>query len=143
MAYVYLNPHKQQLEFAQQQRAQLDAERQTISQRLTWLNERIAEWDGYIQAVTPIAENDAGQFLQGKGLADICRMALDAYGDWVSAQQVRGYLNQLGIKLEYTNEMAVLHTTLRRVGQAARDRRNTNTFYAKKGLPCPKSMVLI
>ena len=31
-------------------------------------------------------------------LADLCRMALNAYGDWVTAQQVRSYLVQLGIK---------------------------------------------
>ena len=142
MAYIYRNPFQQQQLNAQQQRAQLEAERQQATERLAWLNQQIAALDAYIQATATLTQNDPAQFLAQAGLANLCRMALDAYGQWVSAQQVRGYLNQLGITLDYTNEMAVLHTTLRRVGLTARDA-NGNTCYGKKGLTCPQGMWLV
>jgi hypothetical protein len=138
MAYVYRNPIRQQLEQAKQQRATFEAERIALSQRLAMLNDMIAQWDAHIDAMTPLVENDPGQFLQKKSFAEICRIALENYGQWVTAQQVRGYLNQLGIELQYSNPMAVLHTTLQRVGQMCRDEQG-NTFYAKKGLPLPPS----
>jgi hypothetical protein len=141
MAYVYLNPRKQQLDFALQQRASLVAERESIVQRIARIDEVVAQWDTFIDAITPLVENDPGQSLQAKSLAEICRMALEAHSQWVTAQQVRGYLNQLGISLEYTNEMAVLHTTLKRVGQTGR--LNGNTFYAKKGLALLPGMLPI
>jgi hypothetical protein len=57
-------------------------------------------------------------------------MALDAYGGWVTAQQVRSYLRQLGIILHYQNEMAVLHNTLKRVAKV--DHHVGTTVYATK-----------
>jgi hypothetical protein len=127
MAFIYRNPIRPQFEHAKRQRAMLDEERQR-------LNDQIATLDSFILAMAPLVENDPGQSLQQKSLADLCRIALDAYGQWVTAQQVRQYLAQLGIELEYQNPMAVLHTTLQRVGQVGRDTNGT-TCYAKKGIP--------
>lgn len=136
MAYVYKNPRAEQLEFWREQRALLASERKETAERLTWLDQRIAEWDRLIEAIEPLVQNDPGLFLRQKGLAEICRMALDAYGDWVTAQQVRGYLSQLGITLDYPNPMAVLHTTLKRVGKVARDSFG-NTIYASQRVADP------
>jgi hypothetical protein len=132
MAFVYLNPLKQQLEDARQQRAILEAQRQQLCQNIMALDQQIAQWDAYIAATAALAENQPQQFMPGQvSLADLCRMALDAYGTWVSAQQVRTYLVHLGIRLDYNNEMAVLHNTLKRVGQIGRDDFG-NTVYAAK-----------
>ena len=132
MAYIYLNPLKQQLENARQQRAVLDAQRQQLYQNIITIDQLIAQWDAYIAATAPLAENEPQQFMPGQiSLADLCRMALDAHGgDWVTAQQVRSYLEQLGIRLEYNNEMAVLHNTLSRVGRKGRNA--FGTVYASK-----------
>jgi len=135
MAFVYLNPLKQQLDNARQQRAMLETQRQALHQNLNSLNQRIAEWDSYIAAAAPLARHDDQQLMPGQiTLADLCRKALDAYGDWMTAQQVRSYLVQLGIRFDYRNEMAVLHNTLGRVGQSRPGPLGT-TIYARKGLP--------
>lgn len=134
MAFVYLNPRKQQLEDAYQQKAALEAERQRLYQNIAAIDHQIAQWDAYIVATAPLAEQNPQQLMPGQvSLADLCRMALNAYSDWVTAQQVRSYLVQLGIRLDYRNEMAVLHNTLGRVGQSRPGPLGT-TIYAKKGL---------
>jgi hypothetical protein len=74
--------------------------------------------------------NDPGESIKSKTLTELCRIALDTYDDWVSAQTVRGYLEQAGLSLEYSNPMPILHTTLRRVGDAAKMPDGT-TVYAK------------
>jgi hypothetical protein len=107
------------------------AERQDVYNSIAIIEQRIAEWDAYIAATMPLAQPDAHEFLEGKSVADLCRIALNAYGQWVTAQQVRGYLAQLGIRFQYNNEMAVLHNTLKRVGQTRRDSFG-NTVYAPK-----------
>ena len=133
MAYIYINPLKQQLDHARQQRALLEAEIRDHHQHIFVLQQRIAEWDAYIAATEPLAAQHPHQISPGQtSLADLCRIALDAYGGWVTAQQVRGYLQQLGIRLDYNNQMAVLHNTLKRVGQIDRDSTG-NTVYARKG----------
>lgn len=141
MAYIYLNPQRQQLENAQQQIALLQAERQRLSQRIAVIDGQIGAWEAHIKTMQPLIDNES-EAVRGKSLADLCRVALAAYGQWVSAVQVRDYLSQLGIRLQYSNPMAVLHTTLRRVGQTARDAEG-NTFYAQKGLSCPHLWFLI
>lgn len=132
MALVYLNPVQQQIDNANRQLALLHAQRQNLFHNLAMLDRQIAEWTAYIEAIRPVAQQMDNPQLQGTSLADLCRFALDAHGDWVSAQQVRTYITQLGVKLEYNNVMAVLHNTLKRIGQAGRDSFG-NTVYAKKG----------
>jgi hypothetical protein len=128
MAYIYLNPLKQQLEDARRQRAMLDAQRQQLAQSLASITQQIAQWDAYINATAPLAEaNEPPQ----PSLADFCRMALDAFGgQWVTAKQVRDYLVQIGVQFNYSNQMAVLHNTLQRVAQTTRN--GGTTLYAAK-----------
>jgi hypothetical protein len=86
----------------------------------------------FMQALDPMAAQAANPQLQTMTLADLCRMALDAHGgEWITAQQVRSYLTQLGVRLDYNNEMSVLHNTLRRVGLIRRDDFR-GTVYARK-----------
>jgi len=131
MAYIYLNPLRQQIENATQQKAILEDHLRRLHQDIDATNQQIAQWDAYIAAMAPLAQPDNNEVLQSKSLADLCRMALAAHGQWVTAQQVRAYINQLGFRLEYNNEMAVLHNTLKRVGQSGRDDFG-NTVYAPK-----------
>ena len=132
MAFIYLNPLKQQVDNALQQRAILEAQRQHLYQNIAVIEQQIAQWDAYIAATAQLAEQAPDQLPAGQAsLADLCRMALNAYGGWVTAQQVRTYLVQVGIRFDYSNEMAVLHNTLKRVGRTARDQFG-NTVYAAK-----------
>jgi vacuolar-type H+-ATPase subunit D/Vma8 len=132
MAFVYLNPLKQQLENAQQQRSLLEAQRQQLYQNILAIDQQIAQWDAYIAATAPLAANQPQQFMPGQvSLADLCRMALDAHqGEFITAQQVRSYIEQLGFQLEYNNIMAVIHNTLARVGR--KERNAFGAIYASK-----------
>src|SRR5579863_412501 len=109
MALVYLNPRKQQLEDAHRQRAALEAQREQHYAAITAIDQQIAQWDAYIAATAPLAEHVPPRFAPDQlSLADLCRMALDAFGGrWVTAQEVRDYLLKLGIRFEYNNVMAV------------------------------------
>jgi hypothetical protein len=132
MAFVYLNPYQQQLEDARQQVDVLLAQRQTFVQNITIIDQQIAQLNAFMQALGPMAAQEANPQLQTMTLADLCRMALDAHGgEWITAQQVRTYLTQLGVRLNYNNEMSVLHNTLRRVGLIGRDNFR-GTVYARK-----------
>jgi len=136
---VYRNPHAQNYALAQQQREALVAEQRQITDRLSWITRRIAELDAYLMATAAVIENDPSQALATAGLAQVCRIALENASTWMTAQQLRDWLLQTGIDIsEYTNPMAVLHTTLKRVGEVYRDGQG-NTYYAKKGTPHPQS----
>jgi len=129
MAYVYLNPLKQQLEDARRQLAMLEAQHQQLLENLALVEQQISQWNAYINATGPLAERDQPP---QTSLADFCRMALEAFpGQWITAKQVRNYLVQLGIQFNYSNQMSVLHNTLQRVGQTTRI--NGTTVYAAKG----------
>ena len=131
MAYIYLNPIEQQLANARQQLDLLAAQRETVAQNLQNIDQQIAQVHAYIAAVEPLLAQQPPSHLQQMTLADLCRAALEAYAIPIPAQQVRAYLMQLGIRLDYSNEMAVLHNTLRRVGKVAQDQFG-NTVYAPK-----------
>jgi hypothetical protein len=137
--YIYSNPHAQNYLTAQQQLRTLEAERDELSQRLNWVQQRINELSAYLEATAPVIQNDPGQYLAQAGLTKVCQVALDRAGGWVTAQQVRQLLEQIGISLDggYTNPMATLHATLKRVGAVCRDAQG-NTLYAKKGTLAPQ-----
>src|ERR1035438_10369190 len=137
--YVYRNPHEQTLLMAQQQRQVLEAERQQISERLVWLNQTIAQLDAHISATSQLVENDPSQFMATAGLTLVCKLALDRSAGWFTAQDIRQHLANCGIDLSpYANPMAVLHTTLGRVGESMRSE-DGNLYYARKGTPTPPS----
>jgi hypothetical protein len=130
MALIYLNPLRQQLENARQQIAILTSQRQQHHEAIADIDQQIQQWNAYIQATAALLQQEANP-AEDQGLADLCRMALEAYGgNWVTAQQVRGYIAQLGYTLQYNNPMAVLHNTLKRVGRTGND--FGNTVYAKR-----------
>jgi hypothetical protein len=53
------------------------------------------------------------------GLTDACRMVLKAAGHPLTAVEVRAQLQAMGIDLsKYTNDLAVVHTILRRLNQS-------------------------
>jgi len=102
-----------------------------ILQELMGIRQQAAQLQALIQALEPMLAQQQAQHLESMGLADLCRAALDAYqGEWVTVQQVRSYIEQLGVRLEYNNIMAVLHNTLSRVGRKSRN--GLTTVYARK-----------
>jgi len=133
VAIVYLNPFEEQFENTKRQLAALQMQEQIVLQNLANIRQRINQLQLIVQTFEPLMMQQEGQAnqLQGMSLADLCRTALDAYqGEWVTAQQVRSYIEQLGIRLEYNNIMAVLHNTLARVGQKGRNA--FGAIYARK-----------
>jgi hypothetical protein len=137
--YVYRNPHARNYETAREQLAAVEAEERQLTERMAWIAQRKAELTSYLHATGKMIENDPGQFLANAGLSQVCKIALDKAPGWVTAQQVRDILWNLGIDLKggYTNPMAVLHATLKRVGQTWTD--GKDTYYAKKGTAIPIS----
>jgi hypothetical protein len=136
--YIYRNPLEQQYMTAQEQLDDLKRQRDQALQTWTELTQQIANLEEYIKNTARIIANDPARFLATAGLTQVCKLALEKSGGWVSAQQAREYLNRCGIDLSpYTNQMAVLHATLKRVGETWRDPQSGNIFYAKKGTPIP------
>lgn len=131
MAFVFLNPVENQLDALRQQIQTLYMQRAQHIQAIENIDAQINQFTTILQSMEPIASQSAVHNLYGKSLADLCRLALDAYGGWVTAHQVRDYLEQLGVRFHYNNVMAVLHNTLKRVGQSGRDNFG-NTVYAPK-----------
>jgi hypothetical protein len=131
MAIVHLNPFQEQYQNAQRQLAALQAQEQAMIQNLKIVRQQIGQTQAVVVALEPLAAQEQIQNIAGTSLADLCRAALDAYqGQWVTAQQVRSYIEQLGVRFEYNNIMAVLHNTLARVGQKGRNA--FGTVYARK-----------
>lgn len=131
MSIVHLNPFQQQFDNAHRQLAALRSREQAIVQELAGIHQQINHLQVVIQSLEPLLAQQQAQYLENMSLADLCRAALDAYqGEWVTAQQVRSYIEQLGIRFEYSNTMAVLHNTLARVGQKGRNA--FGTVYARR-----------
>lgn len=127
----HLNPYQEQYDSAYRQLAALQAREQEILQELKVIQQQAAQLQALILALEPMLAQQQAHHLENMGLADLCRAALEAYqGEWVTVQMVRSYIEQLGYRLEYNNIMAVLHNTLSRVGQKARN--GLTTVYAQK-----------
>jgi hypothetical protein len=136
--YIYRNPVEQQHLTAKEQLEGLRRQRDLALQTWTELTQQITNLEEYIKNMERIIANDPARALATAGFTQVCKLALEKSGGWVSAQQVREYLNRCGIDLSpYTNQMAVLHATLKRVGDTWRDPQSGNMFYAKKGTLIP------
>ncbi len=131
MALVYLNPFQAQLENARQQLATLQMQEKLFAQNLANIRQQIQHILVVIQSYESMAAEQAMPQPQTVSLADLCRNALEAHqGQFITALQVRAYIEQLGFSLDYNNIMAVLHNTLARVGQKGRTA--FGTVYASK-----------
>jgi hypothetical protein len=133
---IYKNPHSHSKALAEQELASLEQEHLRIQERLVWIDGRTRQLTEYLRAVTPLIEDDPGEELSEMGLTQICRDVLRDAARWVTAQEMRDMLNAMGIDLSgYTNQMAVLHSILRRIGPSQKDAEGT-TYYAfpAKGL---------
>ncbi len=128
MAYIYKNPHEQSYLAAQEEINKLESERLEVNKRLQWIGHRLEQLNAYIQAITPLIEDDPGIALAEAGLTAACRDLLTKNGRWVTAGEMRALLYSVGIDLQpYTNPMAVLHSVLGRVGQ--KQRASNGTLY--------------
>lgn len=131
MAIVYLNPFDEQLENAKRQLIALQMQEHVLTQQLQNVQQQIQQVNVVVQALESLAQQQMAPQVRTMSLADLCRAALEAYqGEYVTAQQVRSYIEQLGIRFEYNNIMAVLHNTLARVGRKGQN--NFGTVYARK-----------
>jgi hypothetical protein len=133
MAYIFRNPVEGQIEGLRQQLQALHIRREVLGREIQGVDEQINQLTAILQSLQPMVDltQSSVNSLDGKSLADLCRLALNTYGSWMTAHQVRSYLEQLGVQFQYVNVMAVLHNTLKRVGQTGRDNFG-NTVYAPK-----------
>jgi multidrug resistance efflux pump len=131
VAIVYLNPFDEQLANAKRQLDALQMQEQLLTQNLHNTRQQIQQVQVAIKAYEALVAQQQITQVQTTSLADLCRTALDAYqGEFITAQEVRSYIEQLGFSLEYNNIMAVLHNTLARVGRKGRNA--FGTVYARK-----------
>ncbi|HWY46631.1 MAG TPA: hypothetical protein VNX70_04570 [Bryobacteraceae bacterium] len=138
MAVVYKSPHEQSFAAAQDELTAILQEREDLTQRLEWINNRVKQLEAYLEAIRPLIENDPGRVAVEAGLTNVCRDLLSKNGRWMSAGEVRLLLVGMGVDIStYTNPMAVLHSVLKRVGQAYRDPSNGNLLYGPKDIPLP------
>jgi hypothetical protein len=132
VAIVYLNPFEGQLETAKKQLVALQMQEQLASQHLLNIQQQIQQVHVVVQAMEMLVAQQGAPQVRAMSLADLCRAALNAHqGEFITAHQVRCYIQQLGVTLQYNNVMAVLHNTLKRVGQS-RPHNLAGTVYARK-----------
>ena len=107
MAYIYVNPYKASLLAAQNELQQRQAE-------LAFAQQRIAQLQETIRALTPLAEGGEGPNV---GLPELCRQILMSRpGCGFRAEDVKDHLTMMGVDISgYANPLAVLHTTLGRL----------------------------
>jgi len=136
VAFIYKNPHRQSYEAAKQELEDLARESQMLSDRLNWIGQRRQHLEASLKALLPLLEETPGQDLGDVGITEMCRMILERTHSWMTAQDVRDYLNRMGISIEgYTNPMAVLHSILRRVGSTQRGANGDIEYGARGPLP--------
>ena len=135
--YIYRNPILQSLNNAQQTLQALQQERARLVNSLAELSQQISECEAYIGHAQKVIANDPNRLLATVGLTPLCKAALERAGGWVTAHQVRQLLMEMGIDLTggYTNPMAVLHATLKRISEMYHD--GQNALYVKKGTLIP------
>jgi hypothetical protein len=138
MAVIYKSPHEQSFSAAQDELTAILQEREDLTQRLEWINNRVKQLEAYLEAIRPLIENDPGRVAVEAGLTNVCRDLLAKNGRWMGAGDVRVLLAGMGVDISsYTNPMAVLHSVLKRVGQAYRDPSSGNLLYGPKDIPPP------
>lgn len=134
MALVYKNPHQESFRAAERELAQLSAEAASLRDRLAWIEARAHQLTEYMNAARPLLEEDPGSVAAAEGLTAICRSFLLATGAWMTAQTIRNQLSYMGIDISgYTNPMAVLHATLKRIGDMKKGT-DGETYYGARGL---------
>jgi len=135
MPFTYTNPHEQSYRSAQLEKTNLEQERLTLRERASWIDQRIAQLETYLQAIKPLLEDDPGGVLAQEGLTVVCRELLEKNPRWMGAGEIRVLLAQMGIDLKpYSNPMATLHSVLGRVGQKFR-REDGTLYYSAPGVP--------
>src|SRR5437879_4676032 len=121
--YVYRNPLEESLAEAEQTLQTLCQEKQILIDKLKVVTQQISEWQAWITHTQNVITKDANRALADAGLSHVCKLALERTQGWATAPQIRNVLAKMGIDLTpgYTNPMAVLHATLKRVGETYSD----------------------
>ena len=133
--YIYTNPHQQSWDAAQQELSVLSTERDQLTERLAWINQRIAQLQAHCQSVAPLIAQDPGAALSQVGLTQLCRSVLEHNPRWMTAQEARHILAQMGVDIsKYSNPMSTLHSILRRVAAWYRGE-DGNLYYGHPLLP--------
>jgi hypothetical protein len=107
---------------------QLDAEHQRLEKRLGWIRKRREQLSDARKTLEPLLEPPPSEHLLDAGLTGACRQIFANSPRPLSAREVRDLLQQRGVALEYSNPMAALHATLRRIATAGKNE-NGETVY--------------
>jgi len=136
----YTNPHQQSFDAAKEELGQLEEEDRTLTERLAWVTRRKQQLQDYLKVLAPLLEEDPRKQLAEAGITEICRAVLERTPRWMTAQEVREQLTKMGISLAgYTNQMAVLHSILKRVGLSRTDAKGNMEYARRPVAPTPRS----
>jgi hypothetical protein len=128
--YKYKSPYEEASVAAHDEYVRCEQRLSEIQAEAATLTQRMQELAAYINAVRPLIQNDPGKSLNETGLTEICRDVLSRAGRWVTAEEVRQMLSQVGIDISgYTNPMAVLHSILKRIGPSVKSQTDGRVFY--------------
>lgn len=117
MPFIYTNPYREPYLAAKQELAQRYAELTAIQQRIQTLETMVA-------ALGPLATTDDLPPL-ADNLPQLCSEVLMNSDRALTPLEVRHRLGLMGITIQGSNPMAILHTTLRRLA----DRPGSNVRY--------------
>jgi hypothetical protein len=130
MPFIYTNPHEKSYRAAEEELLNLEQERQKLTMRLEWIDQRLKHLENFVKAIAPLIADDPGVAAAEAGLTQMCREILSKNGRWIAGGEMRVMLGQVGIDLKpYSNPMAVLHSVLGRIGQKHRSADGT-IYYA-------------
>lgn len=128
MGLVQQNPFQKQLEHVRLNLHALQLQERLAEQSLRSIRQQIEQVEIAVKALEPIATQPTREPPKAS-LAELCRAALQAQDGPVSAFQVRSYIEQSGFSLKYQNRMAVLHTTLTRVGVRQKNEHGQTVYF--------------
>lgn len=136
MKLEYESPHSASYNAIRSEQFDLENERKALLERLKSIDERHSHLEKCMEVIEGLVNEDPGLALAEAGLTVACREVMRKCRhlghEWVSAETVRGRLSELGLKLTgYTNPMAVLHKTLQRMCDVAKDSNNKPVYRLK------------
>jgi hypothetical protein len=121
MAFVYTNPYRSSYLAAQEELSKRLAEAEALQFRIKALQDTIS-------ALRPLAESDS-QAPPSASLPEACYEALANAKRPLTALEVRHRLGLMGITIQGSNPMAILHTTLHRMAKVKRSKGTDGKTY--------------
>ena len=146
---IYTDPHRDWYLALQKELSDLLTEQNDLAGRLTWIQKRVQYLQETISAFNKLIEQQKAHQQIEQGLPELCLRIVSRSNQPLTAPEIRHELALVGVDIStYSNPLAVLHTTLQRLGPIPIQRfkdRDGQTRYVWEGprpIPVPPTSIL-